>query len=198
MADRGRQEDTVLAAFDNAQMGVSRSTLSRWMQRNHDALLARIGDGPVDWRKLAALFADAKLTDRTGKPPSPETARKAWLRTRQAVALATAKRRNMAAREIAPGVQTVQSDDPLTKPGATPLRSVVIETDLSEPETPRFRLATLRGMSSSESALAPLDQTAAAQPQVAPERQSVDDVLAEFLGKTTPVGFRPTIKQGDE
>ena len=81
----------ILAAIEKGQQTAARSSLSRWMRRHHDELLARLGERP-DWTALAQLFEEGGLTDRSGKPASPETARKAWQRVRKAVAEARARR----------------------------------------------------------------------------------------------------------
>lgn len=74
----------ILASIEREHPTASRSALSRWMRQNHDALLARIGERP-DWTVLSEVFAKAGLTDRTGKPASAETARKAWQRVRKEI-----------------------------------------------------------------------------------------------------------------
>ena len=38
-----------------------------------------------DWVELVKLFAEAGLTDRYGRPPKPETARKTWQKVRALV-----------------------------------------------------------------------------------------------------------------
>lgn len=75
----------ILAAIEREHPASSRSPLSRWMRRHHDDLVARIGERP-DWSVLAQVFAESGLTDRSGKPASPETARKAWQRVRKEIA----------------------------------------------------------------------------------------------------------------
>jgi hypothetical protein len=85
-------KDVMAMIDDQVNASPSRSELSRWMRRNHDALAARFqGDRKIDWRGLAHVFEQAGLVDRTGKPASAETARKAWERARKAVAAARAK-----------------------------------------------------------------------------------------------------------
>jgi hypothetical protein len=72
----------VLDAIDRSQALQSRSLLANWMRENHDAFAQRLQNKNADWVVLAALFAKAGLTDRFGKPPKPESARKMWLRVR--------------------------------------------------------------------------------------------------------------------
>ena len=62
------------------------------MRANHDGLLARIGGQRPDWTALAKIFEQAGLTDRSGKPASPGTARVAWARVRESVARGRASR----------------------------------------------------------------------------------------------------------
>ena len=200
MGDGGRQKDRVLAAFDRSNIGPLKSPLTRWMRRNHDALLSRIDGAQVDWVSLADLFAQANLTDQRGKPPSPETARKAWFRTRQAVAAARLKRRGYrpepAPEELAPGIRALPQEGAAVQPGAAIGHPTAVETDPPEDGQPRFQLATLRGMSAATTAPAPEPGIPAPTPE--PEKQSVDDVLADFMGQAPPVGFRPKINPEEE
>jgi len=85
--------DDVLDAIDRSQALQSRSTLGSWMRQNHDAFAQRLENKRADWAVLAALFGDAGLTDRFGRPPKPETARKTWLRVRAQVKASRAVRR---------------------------------------------------------------------------------------------------------
>lgn len=55
------------------------------MRQNHDAFAARLSERIADWDVLVRLFADAGLTDRYGRAPKPETARKTWQRVRHKV-----------------------------------------------------------------------------------------------------------------
>jgi len=81
----------VLSAIDKANPIASRSKLGRWMRANHDALMQRFAGRQMDWPALAKLFGEAGLTDRNGKPPTADTARKAWQRARKAVEAARSK-----------------------------------------------------------------------------------------------------------
>jgi hypothetical protein len=93
-SDKGRfmsRTPDVLSAIDKANPIASRSKLGRWMRANHDALMERFAGQQMDWSALAKLFGEAGLTDRAGKPPSPDTARKAWQRARKAVEAARSK-----------------------------------------------------------------------------------------------------------
>ena len=73
-------ENDILDAIDAGSFTSTRSSLVRWLTENHDAFAARLVGKRADWNALAALFAKAGLTDASGSPPKPETARKAWQR----------------------------------------------------------------------------------------------------------------------
>ena len=55
-----------------------RSTLAAWMREHHDAFHERISTHVPDWPALVAAFAKEGLTNRFGKPPQAEAARKMW------------------------------------------------------------------------------------------------------------------------
>ena len=63
-----------------------------------DDLAAAFAANPPNWQQLSEIFRDERLTDRTGKAPSPAIARLTWYRVRQAVAKmeAEARRRSPA------------------------------------------------------------------------------------------------------
>ena len=82
----------ILDAIDRSEALKPRSLLTDWMRQNHDAFAQRLQTKRADWVVLAALFGEAGLTDRFGKPPKPETARKAWLRVRAEVKASRAAR----------------------------------------------------------------------------------------------------------
>lgn len=79
------RDDDLLRAIDQTDTLRSKSSLEAWMRQNHDAFAARLSERIADWSVLVKLFADAGLTDRYGKPPKPETARKTWQRVRHKV-----------------------------------------------------------------------------------------------------------------
>jgi hypothetical protein len=72
--------DDILDAIDRTATMGARSTLSRWMRENHDALAMRLAVRRADWTVLAAVFEKAGLTDGEGKTATAETARAGWLR----------------------------------------------------------------------------------------------------------------------
>lgn len=93
------------------------SPLFLWMRANHDDLAAAFAANPPNWQQLSEIFRDERLTDRTGKPPSPAIARLTWYRVRQAVAKmeAEARRRSPAT----PPVVGVTTPLPSTAPTAS-------------------------------------------------------------------------------
>lgn len=130
----------ILAAIDQAKPGASRASLSRWMRQNHDELLARIGERP-DWTVLAEVFAKGGLTDRTGKPASPQTARAAWHRVHKAVEASRKRAGGGAAAEPSqttaqPAVQQVTTAQGQPRDPDNPFGFKTIGTK-PEPKTPR-------------------------------------------------------------
>jgi hypothetical protein len=128
-----RPLDAVTAALAQARRA-GRSPLYRWMRDRHDRLLKRLDGERPDWQALAEAFAQLGLTDRTGKPPAPETARKTWLTVRRDVAADRAKRAQkppppapLEPDEIAPGVRAVfpaAPDAPRPKLDIRPARPI--------------------------------------------------------------------------
>ena len=56
-----------------------RSSLYRWLAENHDGIAeATISGRVIGWSKLVEDFAAVGLLDGSGKPPSPQSARKTW------------------------------------------------------------------------------------------------------------------------
>ncbi len=76
----------VEAVVSYLQQGPDRSSLFWWLAENHDVLLEANGGKPIRWGPLASRLASFGLTDREGKPASPETARLTWKRVRRFVA----------------------------------------------------------------------------------------------------------------
>jgi hypothetical protein len=63
-----------------------RSTLFWWLVEHHDEIAAAAIGRRLRWGALCGRFAEAGLADLSGKPASPETARRTWHRARQMVA----------------------------------------------------------------------------------------------------------------
>ncbi|MGE0225592.1 MAG: hypothetical protein AB7F35_18565 [Acetobacteraceae bacterium] len=60
-----------------------RSTLFAWMYEHHDSLLETLKG--ADWSEACKIFAEAGLTDITGKPANENTAMMTWYRARKQV-----------------------------------------------------------------------------------------------------------------
>jgi hypothetical protein len=102
----------LLAAIDSSDTLKEKLTLQQWMRENHDGFAARLTTRFADWVELVKLFAEAGLTDRYGRPPKPETARKTWQRVRTEVKAARAKTPPLRRVEAPQQVQPVQPADP--------------------------------------------------------------------------------------
>lgn len=63
------------------------SSLYRWLAENHDGIAeAATHKRVVGWSELASDFAALGLLDGSGKPPSPQSARKTWSRVKADIA----------------------------------------------------------------------------------------------------------------
>ncbi len=101
--------DRLMQALDAVRGETARSSLYRWLRKNHDEFIARLDGERADWLALTQAFAAIGLADRTGKPASPATARMTWRKVRQEVAKARERKEakpapSLAPGEIAPGV----------------------------------------------------------------------------------------------
>ena len=76
----------VEAVVNYLRQGPDRSTLFWWLAEHHDALMEASDGKPIRWGPLASRLASFGLTDREGKPASPETVRLTWKRVRRFVA----------------------------------------------------------------------------------------------------------------
>jgi hypothetical protein len=136
--DRGKG---VLDAIDRSVSLRSRSLLSAWMRENHDAFQARLDARIPDWKVLTDLFSDAGLTDRYGKKPKPESARKLWQRIKKEIELERSKKpppRPTTTRQSSSLVESRQSE--ATKPAAAPnsddiLKRMASRSGLPDPIT---------------------------------------------------------------
>jgi len=78
-------------AVNAARGKTARSSLYRWLRSNHNQFLQAWREG-ADWPAFVQAFTALGLTDRTGKPPVPETVRKTWLQVRKDIAKAKERR----------------------------------------------------------------------------------------------------------
>jgi len=74
----------------NRAKGGRHSPVYCWMRTRHDALAAAIEADGASWPTIASMLVKAGLADGTGKPPTPERARKCWHQVRKDVAAARA------------------------------------------------------------------------------------------------------------
>lgn len=116
-----KKRQDVEAVISYLQQGPDRSPLFWWLAEHHDALTEANDGKPIRWGPLAARLASFGLTDREGKPASPETVRLTWKRVRRFVAdqaaarLARDRTRKMQPSRM-PATWRPQSADPPTPP----------------------------------------------------------------------------------
>jgi hypothetical protein len=80
------------------------------MRQNYAELFKRLDGHQNDWIALAEVFAASDLKDRSGKPPSPQTARKTWERIR---------------REAGSKKPTAEVSKPTAHPAHTPVAQII-------------------------------------------------------------------------
>jgi hypothetical protein len=169
-----------------------RSRLYLWFRENHDRLETEFARNSPSWDRLAEILAENGLTNGDGAPPSGAGARTVWYRVRREIA--EAARQTGRAGDYPSGVSPVVPVAPAEQPADRAMTPPVnVEIDPPE-DRPRFRLATLRGM---ENAPAPEPAKPAPAPVASQPNPNVDDVLADFLGRPSPGGFRPKSTQGE-
>jgi hypothetical protein len=95
--------------------GTFRSPLWRWMRENHDSLSALFEVASPAWASLAETFGGMGLTDREGKNPTAETARKTWYRVRRDMKRVRAAQRTGAVADDPP-VTVAFTSSPATSP----------------------------------------------------------------------------------
>ncbi|HXW71154.1 MAG TPA: hypothetical protein VEK34_06935 [Methylocella sp.] len=158
------------AALKATRGKTARSSLYRWLRSNHDHFLQDWHEG-ADWPAFVQAFTALGLTDRTGKPPIPETARKIWLQVRKDIAKDKAREQakrapSLMQDEIAPGVRA--APDRETDNAPRPRMTIEIR-----PATPRLDAAVTRSLSQS---------TTAARPSLPPTKpaETGDDANAQI------------------
>ena len=102
MAGPEDDKDVLLEkVLDAAQGGVGRSPLYVWMWQRYDRLKGAFNR--PDWKKMAAEFEAAGITDAKGEGPSATTVRQTWWKVRRDKdALAAERRRKVAAEGVRP------------------------------------------------------------------------------------------------
>ena len=81
-------DDLAQLVATNREKGGRHSPLYPWLRARHDTLAAAIEADGASWPTIAASLAKVGLTDGTGKPPTPERARKCWHQVKKDVAAA--------------------------------------------------------------------------------------------------------------
>jgi hypothetical protein len=122
--------------------GTLRSPLWRWMHRNHDRLSALFEEAPPAWEVLVETFGGMGLTDRAGRNPTAETARKTWYRVRQNIAAARTRRAKQAPDGSTPAVASMSTTSVRSAAPSAPISPPACEP---EPRPRKFGLAQLRG-----------------------------------------------------
>jgi hypothetical protein len=133
--------------------GTRRSPLWRWMHRNHDRLSVLFEEAPPSWEVLVETFGGMGLTDREGKNPTAETARKTWYRVRRNIAAARARRAKPASDGSVPAVAFRSRTSARSAAPSVPVREPAGE---AHPRPRKFGLAQLRGHPSSAPPPSPL------------------------------------------
>jgi hypothetical protein len=164
--------------------GTLRSSLWRWMHRNHDRLSALFEQAPPAWDVLVETFGGMGLTDRAGKKPSAETARKTWYRVRRNIAAARARRTEPAPAASVSGVAFLSPTSARSAATSATVSPLAGEPD---PRPRKFGLAQLRGHPSSAPAPPP--------PVPEPERirrspEEVERIIADMMSGAPNNPFR--------
>jgi hypothetical protein len=164
--------------------GTLRSPLWRWMHRNHDRLSALFEQAPPAWEVLVETFDDMGLTDRAGKKPTAETARKTWYRVRRNIAAARARHAKLVPGASVAGVAFMSTTSARSAAPSAPVGPPAVEAD---PRPRKFGLAQLRGHPSSAPPPPP--------PLPEPERirkspEEVERIIADMMSGAPKNPFR--------
>ena len=108
-------DDLAQLVATNREKGGRHSPLYTWLRARHDTLAAAIEADGASWPTIAASLAKVGLTDGTGKPPTPERARKCWHQVKKDVAAA---REKAATQAQATHLNASRSSAPPPLPGA--------------------------------------------------------------------------------
>jgi len=84
----GKPPDPLSLVAEAVQGGTARSTLGRWLTKNHDAFAALVDPG-ANWSKVTEALVEAGLAPKGAKPSATK---RAWERVKVRVAVARAKR----------------------------------------------------------------------------------------------------------
>jgi hypothetical protein len=120
-----------------------RSALYRWMAKNHAELAAAFEKDSPDWTVLSEEFGKAGLTDRTGKPASPNTAKQTWFRVRRDLRKIESMKPPPRQKREEPQVETAPASRPPSLQAlarSSPLS--LVEEEYDEPDArPKFEFA---------------------------------------------------------
>ena len=139
-------DDLVQLIATNRGKGGRRSPLYTWLRARHDTLAAAIEADGASWPTIAASLANVGLTDGTGKPPTPERARKCWHQVKKDVAAArqkaAARRKPLVAMSLAtphplPSPALGEASRPIDRPPDT---SPLIQPATGDDDDPLSRL----------------------------------------------------------
>ena len=164
--------------------GTLRSPLWRWMHRNHDRLSALFAEAPPAWEVLVETFGGMGLTDRAGRNPTAETARKTWYRVRRNIAAARARRTKPPHAASVPGAASMSTTWARSAAPSVPVSPPAGEPD---PRPRKFGLAQLRGHPASAPPPSP--------PVPEPERiqrspEEVERIVADMMSGAPKNPFR--------
>ncbi len=159
-----------------------KSRLYLWLLRNHDHLVREFEQNPPAWGRLASILGSRGVLDGDGKPPTARGARGAWYRVRREVAASRGRGPGSAEGitfHTLPPAETAARPLPVAPP-------VTIQLDEGTPARPRFKLASLRNATPADGPPTADHSPAAEKPKRAgPQPQKFDDVMAEFLGRSS-------------
>ena len=114
-----------------------RSPLFHWLAKHQDEILQALAGERIDWRTAVARFKEAGLTDATGKPPTPRTARETWYQVRRLIAARMAGQVSSGPVKILPSKMSKDAR-PSVAPGPARL---LCHRRLPSPGRPRSRSA---------------------------------------------------------
>jgi hypothetical protein len=164
--------------------GTLRSPLWRWMHQNHDRLSALFEQAPPAWEVLVETFAGMGLTDRAGKNPTAETARKTWYRVRRNIAAARARRAGPAPEPPVPDAAFISTTSARSAAPSNPVSPPAGDPD---PRPRKFGLAQLRGHPSST----PPPPSPACEPErIHRSPEEVERIVADMMSGAPKNPFR--------
>jgi hypothetical protein len=143
LKDMARKRKGLEAVLREITHSAERSSLFWWMVEHHDELAEAAQGRRLRWEPLCKRFAMLALTDASGKPPGPRTARETWMRARRAVA--TTRARSAAKGPAEPRRKPPSRISPEWRPlqAPSPVSSALAEGGPPEPYDPDKQLARI-------------------------------------------------------